>query len=138
MVFHSGSHPSAIHGLFQHPDPEPPDRTSSLPARTFYPKISPSLPGRALCVPVRLFLRLSFRCQNSCRSFKNRSDRSKGSFHALRFLQQRKSGFSYHLFSDTALKTPGESRDHRLFSVHNTRFCLSDGIFLLRQFLFSP
>ena len=57
-----------------------------LPARTFYPKISPSLPGRTLCVPVRLFLRLSFRCQNSCRSFKNRSDRSKGSFHALRFL----------------------------------------------------
>ena len=45
-----------------------------------------SLPGRALCVPVRLFLRLSFRCQNSCRSFKNRSDLSKGSFHALRFL----------------------------------------------------
>ena len=84
------------------------------------------------------FFRLSFRCQNSCRSFKNRSDRSKGSFHALRFLQQRKSGFSYHLFSDTALKTPGESRDHRLFSVHNTCFCLSDGIFLLRQFLFSP
>ena len=47
-------------------------------------------------------------------------------------------GFSYHLFSDTALKPPGESQDHRLFSVHNTRFCLSDGIFLLRQFLFSP
>lgn len=28
------------------------------------------------------------------------------------------------------LKHPEKAGDHRLFSVHNTRFCLSDGIFL--------
>ena len=47
-------------------------------------------------------------------------------------------GFCNNVSPAFLIKTPGESQDHRLFSVHNTRFCLSDGIFLLRQFLFSP